>query len=125
MIAETPVQKSWRLNAVPDRFTSSRDVLIQNDAFGDAAKFYESVLGLPVSHRSDTMIGFETGSFCLYVEKGPSYGPVFEFYVSDLQATKKKLIAAGCVVENEDPSVPRCYVRDPFGLIFNLAERNN
>jgi catechol 2,3-dioxygenase-like lactoylglutathione lyase family enzyme len=102
---------------------SSRDVLIQSEDLTEAAQFYETVLGLRVTHRSETLIGLETGSFCLYVEKGPSYGPVFEFYVSDLAAAKSKLIGAGCRVENEDSTIPRCYVRDPFGLIFNLAER--
>jgi catechol 2,3-dioxygenase-like lactoylglutathione lyase family enzyme len=104
---------------------SSRDVLIQSDVFHDAVGFYEAVLGLRVIHRSEKLVGLETGSFCLYVEKGPSYGPVFEFYVSDLAIAKEKLVAAGCRIENEDPSVPRCYIRDPFGLIFNLAERKH
>lgn len=105
--------------------TSSRDVLIQSDHLSEAVRFYETILGLQVTHRSETLVGLETGSFCLYIEQGPSYGPVFEFYVSDLTATKEKLIAAGCRVENEDPGIPRCYVRDPFGLIFNLAERKS
>jgi catechol 2,3-dioxygenase-like lactoylglutathione lyase family enzyme len=108
---------------VKENFSSSRDVLIQTENLSDAVRFYESVLGLRVSHRSDTMIGFETGSFCLYVEKGPAYGPVFEFHVADLEAAKTKLVAAGCRIEQEDPSVPRCYVRDPCGLSFNLAEK--
>jgi hypothetical protein len=25
-------------------------------------------------------------------------------------------------VEDEDPKIPHCYMRDPFGIIFNLAE---
>ena len=29
----------------------------------------------------------------------------------------------GCCIEIKDPLGPRCYVRDPFGLILNLAER--
>jgi catechol 2,3-dioxygenase-like lactoylglutathione lyase family enzyme len=102
---------------------SSRDVLIQSDKFGEAVRFYETVLGLRVTHRGETLVGLESGSFCLYVEKGAPYGPVFEFYVTDLTAAKAHLVAAGCRVEAEDPSIPRCYVRDPFGLIFNLAER--
>ena len=102
---------------------STRDVLIQTDKLDEAVRFYQSVLGLRVTHQSETMVGFETGSFCLYIDKGPSYGPVFEFCVADLKAAKQKFIAAGCRVENEDPAVPRCYVRDPFGLVFNLAEK--
>lgn len=65
---------------------------------------------------------FRTGSFCLYVEKGPEHGPVFEYLVSDVQATKQRLVAAGCVVREEDPSVPRCYLRDPYGVVFNTGK---
>jgi len=67
-------------------------------------------------------MGFETGSFCLYVEKGKkSHGPVLEFLVPDVQLTKRKLVAAGCKVVEEDAAVPRCYIRDPYGLVFNLG----
>jgi catechol 2,3-dioxygenase-like lactoylglutathione lyase family enzyme len=105
------------------KLTSSRDVLIQSENLPEAAAFYEKVMGLKVTHRSDPLLGFETGSFCLYVDKGPVYGPVFEFYVPDLEAAKQTLIAAGCRIEQEDPSIPRCYMRDPFGLVFNLNQR--
>ena len=102
-------------------FHASRDVIIQTDAWEDALKFYEFTLGLPVTYRSLDLVGFETGTFCLYVEKGTWHGPVFEFLVPDLQSSKRQLVAAGCTVEEEDPSVPRCYLRDPFGLVFNIG----
>jgi catechol 2,3-dioxygenase-like lactoylglutathione lyase family enzyme len=105
------------------KINSTRDVLIQTEKLDEAVRFYKTVLGLRVTHESKTLVGFETGAFQLYVDKGPAYGPVFEFCVADFKAAKKKLIAAGCRVENEDASVPRCYLRDPFGLIFNLAEK--
>jgi catechol 2,3-dioxygenase-like lactoylglutathione lyase family enzyme len=98
-------------------------VLIQCESLDDAVRFYQTVLGLRVSSKDGCMVGFETGSFCLYVEKGPRYGPVFEFYVDDVAAAKETLTAAGCRVEVDDPAFPRCYVRDPFGLLFNVAER--
>ena len=70
------------------------------------------------------MVGFETGSFQLFVEKGaPPHGPVFEMRVPDLAAAKAKLVAAGCSVVEEDPGVPRCYLRDPYGLVFNLEQK--
>src|SRR5580658_11374400 len=98
-------------------FRSTRDVIIRTDNWSKAVKFYKSVLGLPVTLRSKTMVGFETGGFCLYVEKGEEHGPVFEFLVPDVQAAKRKLLAAGCVVVEENPSVPRCYIRDPYGVV--------
>jgi catechol 2,3-dioxygenase-like lactoylglutathione lyase family enzyme len=104
---------------------SSRDVLIQTTKMDAAAIFYEKVLGFQVFERNDQLIGFETGSFRFFIDKGNTYGPVFEFYVPDLQQAKKTLVENGCLIEVEDPKVPRCYVRDPYGLIFNLAEKKS
>jgi catechol 2,3-dioxygenase-like lactoylglutathione lyase family enzyme len=105
-----------------NKFKSSRDVIIRTGAWAKATNFYRSVLGLPVTLRSKTMMGFETGAFCLYVEKGKAHGPVFEFLVPDVQAAKRRLVAAGCAVLEEDPALPRCYIRDPFGIVFNIGQ---
>ena len=67
------------------------------------------------------MLGLETGALRLYVEKAPASGPVLDFLVGDIEAAKARLLAAGCRIVEENPSVPRCYVRDPFGLTFNLG----
>jgi len=104
---------------------SSRDILIQTTKMDAAAIFYEKVLGFQVFERNDQLIGFETGSFRFFIDKGKSYGPVFELFVPDLKQAKKTLVENGCRIEVEDPKIPRCYVRDPFGLIFNLAEKKN
>lgn len=104
---------------------SSRDVIVRTEAFDSAAHFYGSVLGLAVSHRSDRLLGFETGSFCLYVERGAAHVPVFDFLVADVQSAKQQLLAAGCQMVEEDPAVPRCYLRDPFGMTFNLGLKSS
>ena len=106
-----------------EKFRSTRDVIVRTKDIGEATRFYETVLGLPVSHRGDRLIGFEAGSFQLFVEQGPeAHGPVFEFRVPDVAAAKAQLVAAGCTVIEEDPRVPRCYLRDPYGLVFNLDQ---
>lgn len=102
---------------------STRDVLIQTPDIEKAAAFYEKFLGLKEFYRTGTMIGLEAGALRLFVDKGKSYGPVFEFLVKDLNTAKRKLADAGCAIEADDPSIPRCYVRDPYGLVFNIAER--
>jgi predicted enzyme related to lactoylglutathione lyase len=101
---------------------STRDIIIRTQKWPEAIQFYSSVLGLPVTQRNASMVGFETGSFCLYVEKGDDHGPVFEFLVKDIQATKRKLLASGCTLVEENPSVPRCYVKDPYGMVFNIGQ---
>jgi catechol 2,3-dioxygenase-like lactoylglutathione lyase family enzyme len=107
---------------VAGTFQSTRHVIIQTDAWEEATTFYGSVLGLPVVHHSDTIMGFETGAFCLYVEKGNEHGPVFEFLVPDIEAAKGRLVDAGCTIQEENPSIPRCYIRDPYGVVFNIGQ---
>jgi catechol 2,3-dioxygenase-like lactoylglutathione lyase family enzyme len=103
-------------------FRASRDVVIRTPDFQDAVRFYESVLGLPIVHRDESLVGLDAGAFRLYVEKGPAHGAVFDFRVPDLQAAKRSLLSAGCTVLEENPSVPRCYIRDPHGLVFNIEQ---
>ena len=107
---------------MPKAFHSTRDVIIRTEAWEAATKFYAAVMGLPVSHRSDTLMGFETGSFCLYVEKGKDHGPVFEYLVPDVETAKRELLAAGCNVVEENAAVPRCYIQDPYGVVFNIGK---
>jgi catechol 2,3-dioxygenase-like lactoylglutathione lyase family enzyme len=103
-------------------FRAFRDVIIRTPDFTEAVSFYEKVLGLPVVHKSESLVGLEAGAFRLYVERGPAHGPVFDFRVADLEAGKSSLLAAGCTILEEDPSVPRCYIRDPHGLVFNIEQ---
>jgi predicted enzyme related to lactoylglutathione lyase len=108
-----------------ESFRSSRDVIIRTDDFAKAVQFYETTLGLAITHRSPCLIGLETGAFCLYVESGNLPGPVFDFLVPDLEVAKSRLLAAGCTVVEENPSVPRCYIRDPYGLVFNIEQNTD
>jgi predicted enzyme related to lactoylglutathione lyase len=103
-------------------FKASRDIIVRTENWSEALKFYGSVLGLPMTEKGETIVGFETGSFCLYVEQGKEHGPVFDFLVPDIQAAKRQLVAAGCIVIEENPQIPRCYIRDPYGMIFNVGQ---
>jgi catechol 2,3-dioxygenase-like lactoylglutathione lyase family enzyme len=101
---------------------STRDVIIQTPNLVAATEFYQTVMGLTLSHQTPALVAFETGSIQLYIEPGPTPGPVFEFLTDDLPAAREKLLAAGCIVVDENPTIPRCYLRDPYGLTFNLAQ---
>lgn len=104
-------------------FDSTRDVIIKVPDMQQAQDFYTGVMGLKQTERYESCIGFETGGFRLFVEQGKEPGPVFEFLVPDLEAAKQKLLAAGCRIVEDDPKAPRLYMRDPYGLTFNLAQR--
>ena len=104
-----------------ETYKSSRDVIVRTADLAEATRFYTSVLGFRISSKDANLAGFETGSFCLYVERGPSHGPVFELLVPNVAAAKESLLAAGCKVIEENPAIPRCYIRDPYGFTFNVA----
>lgn len=103
-------------------FHSSRDIIIRTGDWSAATTFYATTLGFEPVYRGENIVGFETGAFRLYVERGEVHGPVFEFLVPDVQAAKEKLLAVGCTLVEEDASVPRCYVRDPYGVTFNIGK---
>jgi catechol 2,3-dioxygenase-like lactoylglutathione lyase family enzyme len=102
-------------------FQSTREVILRTEKWADAVAFYRNVLDLPVAYETANMVGFETGAFRLYIEQGAAHPPVFELLAPDVETAKQELLAAGCTVIEEDPSLPRCYLRDPHGFTFNLA----
>jgi catechol 2,3-dioxygenase-like lactoylglutathione lyase family enzyme len=115
---------SSREEGMPPIGTTTRDVIIRVPDFDASVRFYTDVLGLPVFHRDERLVGFETGGFRLYVEPGEATGPVFEFVVANVSQCARALEAAGCRIIEEDPSVPRCYVQDPNGFVFNLHSKS-
>jgi hypothetical protein len=101
----------------------SRDILLQTERIEEAAAFYERHFGLTRFMDEPHMIGLEAGGFRLFLDRVPTYGPVLEYFVDDLEAAKQALVAEGARIDQDDPSIPRCYVTDRFGLTYNIAEK--
>ena len=57
----------------------------------------------------------------LFIEPGPLLGPVLEVTVDNVADAKQRLVKNGCEIIKDEPDVPRCYVKDAFGLIYNLT----
>jgi hypothetical protein len=47
--------------------------------------------------------------------------PWYEVTVDNIEETKPRLVENGCEIIKDEPGFPRCYVKDPFGLIYNLT----
>ena len=110
-------------------YRATRDVILRTEKFEPARNFYENLLGLTVAYRSADLMGYEAGSLRFYVERsnpelGSPHGPVFEFLVPDLGRARAILLAAGSSIVEEDSAAPRCYIRDPFGLVFNVRRES-
>jgi catechol 2,3-dioxygenase-like lactoylglutathione lyase family enzyme len=102
-------------------FESTRDVFMQIPDMTQARKFYTEIMNFKPTHDNESIAGFDTGGFELFTEAGNLPGQVFELLVADLNAAKYKLLASECSIIEDNPRAPRSYMRDPFGLTFNLG----
>jgi predicted enzyme related to lactoylglutathione lyase len=97
------------------------DVLIQAPDPKNAASFYVEHLGFEITDTMPHLISLHGEHINLFIERGPALGPVFEVAVDDVEEAKHRLVKNGCEIIKDEPDFPRCYVKDPFGLIYNLT----
>jgi len=101
--------------------TFGTDILIQAPVPKAAAAFYVQQLGFEITEEAPQLISLHGRHINLFIEQGPPLGPVLEVTVDSVEAAKLRLVKSGCQVVKDEPAFPRCYVRDPFGLIYNLT----
>jgi hypothetical protein len=77
------------------------DILIQAPDPKSAALFYVQELGFEIT--------------------GEALGPVFAVTVDSVEEVKLRLTKSGCQIVKNEPNFPRCYIKDPFGFIYNIT----
>jgi catechol 2,3-dioxygenase-like lactoylglutathione lyase family enzyme len=103
--------------------TFGTDILIQAEDPMKAADFYVKELGFEISEKTANMISLHGKNINLFIEKSPSLGGgVLEVTVKSVKEAKANLTKKGCQIVKDEPHFPRCYVKDPNGLIYNLTE---
>jgi glyoxalase/bleomycin resistance protein/dioxygenase superfamily protein len=102
--------------------TFGRDILIQAEDPMEAASFYVKELGFEITSKTSNMISLHGTNINLFIERAPILGPVLEVTVESVQKAKENLKKKGCEIIKDEPEFPRCYVKDPNGLIYNLTE---
>jgi len=98
------------------------DILIQAEDPKSAASWYVEHLGFEITGEDAQMMSLHGPRINLFIERGPALGPVFEVFVGDVEAAKARLVKNGGEIVKDEPEFPRCYIRDPFGLIYNLSK---
>lgn len=101
--------------------TFGTDILIQASDPKKAAAFYVQQLGFEISDEKTDMISLHGRHINLFIERGPALGPVLEVTVDNVEQAKLRLVKNGCEIVKDEPDFPRCYAKDPFGLIYNLT----
>jgi len=97
------------------------DILIQAQDPAKAAAFYVEHLGFAITDETPNMTSLHGEHINLFIERGPALGPVLEVTVDSVEEAKRRLVKNGCEIIKDEPDFPRCYVKDPFGLIYNLT----
>jgi catechol 2,3-dioxygenase-like lactoylglutathione lyase family enzyme len=103
--------------------SSTNEVIFRTGDLAAAKAYYHGELGFPILPTPERVVGFNTGAFNVYFELGEPNGAVFELEVDDVATAKAEFLARGCSLVEENPALPRCYLRDRFGLVFNLSEK--
>jgi hypothetical protein len=101
--------------------TFGADILIQAQDPKNAAFFYVKQLGFEITDETPNLISLHGEHINLFIERGPALGPVLEVTVDSVEEAKLRLVKNGCEIVKDEPDFPRCYVIDPFGLIYNLT----
>jgi beta-lactam-binding protein with PASTA domain len=102
--------------------TFGTDILIQAKDPMKAANFYVKGLGFEITDKKPKMVSLHGEHINLFIERGPALGPVLEVTVKSVKEAKASLKKKGCRVIKDEPDFPRCYVKDLYGLIYNLTE---
>jgi beta-lactam-binding protein with PASTA domain len=102
--------------------TFGTDILIQAENPMKAASFYVKELGFEITDETSNMVSLHGKNINLFIERGPALGPVLEVTVKSVEKAKTNLKKKGCKIIKDEPDFPRCYVKDPNGLIYNLSE---
>jgi hypothetical protein len=98
--------------------TFGTDILIQAPDPKKAA-FYVECLGFTITSE-EPMMELRGPHINLYIERGLPLGPVLEVTGANVDEATERLLAQGCTVVKDEPNFPRRYIRDPYGLIYNL-----
>jgi hypothetical protein len=101
--------------------TFGKDILIQAEDPKNAASFYVDHLGFEITEATPQLVSLHGKHIDLFIEPGPSLGPVLEVTVDSVEKAKHRLVKNGCEIIKDEPDFPRCYIKDPFGLIYNLT----
>ncbi|OGC91898.1 MAG: hypothetical protein A2142_01570 [candidate division Zixibacteria bacterium RBG_16_48_11] len=103
-------------------FKFSRCLCLQRPQRDKIVEFYQKVMGLELAKQEYDNIELKADPFRIFFDQGAVMGPIMEFYVPDLEKAKTELLAAGCQVLRWEGKGGCCYMKDPFGFVFNLWE---
>ena len=105
-------------------FEMSTNIAVQTTEPEKAIEFYTSVLGFNDRSAETDFGGLEANPFRIFVQNEKRIsGPVLELFVDNLEVAKQHLVENGCTVICWEGLGKDCYIKDPFGLTFNIWQK--
>jgi catechol 2,3-dioxygenase-like lactoylglutathione lyase family enzyme len=104
----------------------SKNIGFQVEDVEKAKLFYERIMGLKEPAQSNVdEVEFQTNHNAIFLIPGnKNLGPIMELVVNNLHEAKVHLVGNGCEIVRWEGKGKDCYVRDPFGMVFNVWEEN-
>jgi catechol 2,3-dioxygenase-like lactoylglutathione lyase family enzyme len=106
------------------KYQMSPNVAVRTEDFSRAIDFYANVLGFSNRSHDPDLGDMDASPLNLFIIADQEItGPVMELFVDDLEEARQHLIDNGCEVIRWRGVGQDCYVRDPFGVMFNVWQR--
>ncbi len=102
----------------------SRCISVQGDREG-MVRFYGKVLGLRRADSAGSQAEFSGDALRMFVDDHDGPRVVLELIVPNLEQAQAELLAAGCRIIRWEGRGKDCYIRDPFGIVFNIWENQS
>ena len=105
------------------KFKMSPNIAVRTDRYQEALDFYQEVFGFENRSQDPALGDFNAAPLRMFViEDNELNGLIHELFVEDLEAAREELVKQGCEVVRWHGKGQDCYIRDPFGVIYNLWE---
>ena len=105
-------------------FRISKNIGFQVKDVERAKEFYSNVFGFEEPAQKEVEeVEFRTKNNSIYLIHGnESLGPILEVVVHNLEEAKRHFVENGCEIVRWHGKGKDCYVKDPFGMVFNVWE---
>jgi catechol 2,3-dioxygenase-like lactoylglutathione lyase family enzyme len=101
----------------------SSNIAVRTKNSLEAVEFYSEVLGFKPRPENQTHTDLDATPLNLFIIEDTEFsGLVLELFVDNLETAKEQLLAKGCEIIRWEGKGKDCYIRDPFGVTFNLWE---
>lgn len=105
------------------KYQMSPNIAVRTEKFSEALDFYSSVFGFQNRSTDPELGDYDASPLNIFVIKDQELsGAILELFVEDLDKAREELVKNGCEVIRWRGKGQDCYIRDPFGVIYNLWE---